>query len=254
MRTGLQPVDFVASAVLNLLYPPCCLVCKTPVDEADSLCPACWRQMRFIEAPFCPRSGVPFTFDTGEGLVSPTALADPPEYNRARAGVLYVGTARTLVHQLKYHDSHNLAPGMARIMAHAGRELLAEADVLIPVPLHYTRLWKRRFNQAAILARHISALSGKPCDMFSLRRVRHTAPQFSRTRAQRRDNVRAAFQVADERRDNVRGKRVVLIDDVLTTGATVNAAARGLLRAGATAVDVLTFALTPPPGLDRGVH
>ncbi len=199
--------------------------------------------MRLIERPYCERLGTPFALDLGTGpLLSPRAIADPPVYDRARAVALYDGTARDLVHRLKYDDRLELARTMARMMAASGRELLDETDLIVPVPLHLFRLWRRRFNQAALLARTIGRLSETPCDVRALARVRATRPQVGLTRNQRALNLQGAFRVPDAARSRIAGRRILLIDDVATTGATGNAAARALLRGGATSVDLLTFA------------
>jgi len=170
-------------------------------------------------------------------------MADPPVFGRARAAVLYDGTARDLVHRLKYDDRLDLAPTLARMMAGAGVELVAEADCLVPVPLHRWRLWRRRFNQAALLARGLSTLTGLPTDAQALARVKATRSQVGLTRAARARNLQGAFRVPEAARPGLQGRRVLLVDDVTTTGATANAAARALLRAGAAKVDLLTFAL-----------
>ena len=151
-----------------------------------------------------------------------------------------------MIQALKYSDRLELGRGLASTMVRAGRELLAETDVLVPIPLHWSRLWRRRFNQAAILAGFVSSESGVPCDPFLLKRLKATRTQTALTKAQRRDNLRGAFAVPAEARANVAGQRILLIDDVVTTGATANAAARTLLRAGAKAVDVLSFACVVP--------
>ncbi len=191
--------------------------------------------------PFCERLGTPFEQDLGQGLLSPQAIADPPVFARARAVARFEdGPARTLANRLKYSDRAELARPIARWMARAGADLLADADLLTPVPLHALRLWRRRFNQAAALAAEISRQTGKPCDLSALLRVKATRSQIGLTRAQRAENVQGAFRAAA--RAQVRGLNVVLIDDVLTSGATANAASRALLRAGAKRVDVLVFA------------
>ena len=151
-------------------------------------------------------------------------------------------TARRLVHQLKYYDRPHLAKLMAGAMRHAGRTLLAECDVIVPVPLHRLRLWQRRFNQSAVLAAKLSALTKVSADPFVLQRVKATRGQVGLTAAQRQDNVRGAFRVAPDRRARLAEARVLLVDDVYTSGATAKAATRALLRAGAASVDVLTFA------------
>src|SRR5271165_3483781 len=153
-RWALRPAALLsgfARAVLDTLYPPTCLACRAATDLHGALCPDCWRAMRFIERPFCERLGTPFEQDLGEGLLSPEAIADPPVFARARAVVRFEdGPARKLVHRLKYSDRADLARPMGRWMARAGADILADADCLAPVPLHPLRLWRRRFNQAAI--------------------------------------------------------------------------------------------------------
>jgi ComF family protein len=170
------------------------------------------------------------------------AIADPPAYARARAAVRYDDVARTLVHALKYQDRTDLAPAMGRWMARAGRELLEETDALVPVPLHWRRGWSRRYNQSGALARSIERQSGVKLMPEALRRIRQTEQQIGLSRSQRASNVQGAFKVATDRQHQIEGRRVVLIDDVLTSGATVDACARALLRARAARVDVLVFA------------
>jgi len=228
-------------AALDALYPPTCLACRAAVDGHGALCAECWRKMRFIERPFCDRLGTPFEQDLGPGLLSPQAIADPPVFARARAVARFEdGPARRLVHRLKYSDRGELAGPMGRWMARAGAELLAEADAVTPVPLHRRRLWKRRFNQAAALARVIAGQAGKPYEPALLERVKATRSQVGLSRAQRADNMQGAFRASPEA--SLRGRRIVLVDDVLTSGATANAAARALLRGGAAGVDLIIFA------------
>ena len=230
-------------ATLDVVFPPGCIACRRSVERGAGLCAACWRGMRFIERPYCERLGVPFAQDFGPGLLSPEAIAHPPVYGRARAVAHYDdGPARRLVHALKYGDRLDLGRPMGAWMARAGAELLADAQVIVPVPLHRARLWRRQFNQAAVLAREVSRVSGVPWDPMALRRVKSTASQVGMTRPQRMDNVQGAFAVAPERAGAVAGRRVLLLDDVLTTGSTLNAAARALERAGAAGVDALVFA------------
>jgi ComF family protein len=234
LRLGRKALDFI--------YPPACLTCDAGVAAADALCSTCWAAMSFIERPYCERLGTPFAQDLGEGLLSPQAVADPPVYERARAVARYDGPARTLVHRLKYADRTELARPMGAWMANAGKELLAEADLLVPVPLHQRRLISRRFNQAAELAREISSISGVPWAPLLLERAKSTQPQVGLSRAQRIVNVQGAFRASEMAELKLSGKRLVLVDDVLTSGSTLNAAARALLRANAAAVDVLVFA------------
>jgi ComF family protein len=231
-----------ARRVLDLGLPPLCPTCREPVADAGAVCSQCWSKLTFISRPYCERLGIPFAYDPGPGVLSMEAIADPPNYNRARAAVRYDETARTMVQSFKYGDRLDLAPAMGRWMATAGRELLSEADALVPVPLHWRRLWSRRFNQAATLAQTISRISGVPVAHDRLKRVRATRQQVGLTQAERARNVQGAFRVPREARPQVLGKRLLLVDDVLTSGATLDTCARILLRAGAANVDVLVFA------------
>jgi ComF family protein len=228
--------------VLDFVLPPLCPSCREPLGDGIGLCASCWSRLSLIEPPYCARLGIPFVYDPGAGLLSMEAIANPPAYDRARAAARYDDVASALVHQFKYGDRLDLAPMMGRWMARAGRELLADADALIPVPLHWRRLWARRFNQSATLAGAISALCGVPVVHGGLKRVRATPQQVGLSKAERADNVQGVFRVPGDSKPEIVGRRLVLIDDVLTSGATVDACARSLLRAGAAHVDVLVFA------------
>jgi ComF family protein len=229
--------------VLDIVYPPACLACSAATAEPDRLCAPCWRKVRFIERPYCERLGIPFERDLGGPLLSPQAIAEPPEFDRARAVAHFAeGPVRDLVHRLKYGDRIELARPMGRWMARAGAELLMDADFLLPVPLHRWRLWTRRFNQAHALAGEIAKVTGVRADPLALERVKSTKPQVRLSRAQRAQNVQGAFRVPQDALPRLIDKRVVLVDDVLTSGATLEAAARALRRAGARRVDVLVFA------------
>ena len=242
MRGCARGVSAAGRAVIDLALPPCCLACRRRVADPDSLCARCWSAMQFIERPFCEILGIPFAFDLGPGVLSAEAIADPPGYDRARAAVLFDDASRPLVHGLKYRDRQEAARLMGRLMARAGHEILAEADLIVPVPLHRSRLWRRRFNQAAVLADHVSRLSGIASDPFALARIRATARQVGLDLGARALNGRGAFAVPVAAKARVSGRRVVLVDDVLTSGATVEAATRTLRRAGARHVDILVFA------------
>lgn len=228
--------------VLEVALPPLCPSCRDPVGDGAGLCATCWAKLTPIERPFCEKLGIPFAYDPGPGIYSMQAIADPPAYARARAAVRYDDIARTMVHALKYGDRLDLAPTMARWMGRAGTELLADADVVVPVPLHWRRMWARRFNQSATLAKLLSAESGVAASFTALKRVKATPQQVGLTKSERAANVQGAFRVEAEAKGEVARRHVLLVDDVLTSGATVDACARTLLRAGARQVDVLVFA------------
>ncbi|WP_159008238.1 ComF family protein [Bradyrhizobium sp. S69] len=230
-----------ARLALDIALPTLCVACREPVS-GEGVCADCWAKLSFIAPPYCPRLGIPFVYDPGPELLSMEAIANPPAYQRARAAVRYDDVARTLVHSLKYQDRTDLAPAMGRWMARAGRELLVEADALVPVPLHWRRGWSRRYNQSGALARVIERQTGVKLASEALRRVRPTLQQIGLSRSERASNVQGAFKVASDRKADIAGRRLVLVDDVLTSGATVDACARALLRAKAASVDVLVFA------------
>lgn len=233
---------------LDRLMPPACLSCHTPIDCHHALCARCWANTTFIRAPLCDVTGIPLPFG-GEGrMLSARALAEQPAYDRARAVAHHAGAMRRLVHRFKYADSHEARPLFGRWLMEAGRELVADADVIVPVPMGRWRLILRRYNQAAMLAREVARASGVPMAPLALVRARKASRQVGLTRAQRRENVAGAFKVPARRRHEVEGRRVLLVDDVVTTGATVEACARVLKRAGATHVDVLALAMVCDAG------
>ncbi|MGH6854894.1 MAG: ComF family protein [Aestuariivirga sp.] len=233
--------------VVDFITPPRCLSCRDPVGEPASLCPACWPSLRQIDDPVCEVMGTPFAYDQGQGALSVIALRDPPPWNRARAAVAFDEASRALVHALKYHDTQEAGLLMGRMMARAGRVLLGDADVLVPVPLHPLRLWQRRFNQSGYLAQRLAMQSGKPWRGDLLARVKATRPQVGLDSRARLKNLRGAFRVEPENHVHIAGRKILLVDDVLTTGATSAACAQALKQAGAAQVDVLIFALVLNP-------
>ncbi|MEL6375270.1 MAG: ComF family protein [Pseudomonadota bacterium] len=241
-----NPTTWLNAALARLsdaLIPPVCLSCQKRLHDHDTLCAVCWRDVHFIGPPLCDALGLPMPYDTGGKVLSARAIAHPPAYQRARAVARYDGPLRTMVHRFKYADRHDARVLFGRWLVQAGGELLRDADVVVPVPLAGMRLWVRRYNQAAVLAHEVGRLTGVPVAPLALRRMRRTRPQVGLTAAQRRQNVAGAFKVMERAASRVRGRRVVLVDDVITTGATVEACAQALLRAGAAQVDVLALGL-----------
>ena len=239
---------FLAGSLVRFLYPPVCAGCGKAVGEAAAVCSGCWRSIRFIERPYCEAMGSPVLFDLGQGFLSAEAIADPPPFARLRGAVIYEDLGAKLVSRLKYGDRTDLAPLMSAWMRRAGAELLADADMVVPVPLHRSRLLSRRFNQAAELARPLCKKTGPVFAPTLLRRVRRTRSQVGLGPAERQANVKGAFEVSTREKASVVGRRVLLVDDVYTTGATVGSAVRTLRRAGAKEVDVLVFARVAAAG------
>ena len=231
----------------DVLLPPVCIACRTRIWSHGLLCGACFAKIDFIAPPICARLEVPLPYDAGEPSLSAAAIAKPPVYDRARAAARYSATMRELVQSFKYRDRHEGLPLFARWLVKAGAELLTDADLIVPVPLYSSRLWWRRFNQSAMLAHAVARLSDVGVDCFVLKRVRRTASQVGLTADQRRRNVAGTFKVNPARAARVKGKRIVVIDDVITTGATAEACARALQRAGEARVDVLALARAVEP-------
>jgi ComF family protein len=235
-----------ATALLDLLLPPRCLACGGTVAEAGTLCVQCWRAITFLGAPCCACCGLPFEFAPAAPAICGACARATPAFDRARAVMRYDEASRALILAFKHGDRLHLAPAFGTWLKRAGGALVSEAEVAVPVPLHWTRLFARRYNQAAVLAHALHSAGGPPVGADWLVRRRRTPSQGKRNAEGRARNVRAAFAVKPGR--DVRGKRVLLIDDVFTTGATVAECARVLRRAGAAAVDVLTLARTVRQG------
>lgn len=251
---GTEPVDgpsrwrlpagmkAAATGLADLALPAQCLACQRYVARQGGLCPTCWSDLRLIEKPYCVQLGIPFAYDLGANALSAEAIADPPPFDRLRAVARFDTVARSLIHGLKYRDRTELARWMGAWMARAGEDVVTEADLVVPVPLHRWRLWRRRFNQSAVLARALADTASIRLASMALLRVRSTAQQVGLSANERDRNVRGAFRVASAMLPEIAGRRVLLVDDVYTTGATARAATRALLRAGAAGVDVMVFA------------
>jgi len=233
--------------LLNAVLPPRCLRCGADVGEAGALCSDCWDGLTFLSDPQCHRCGVPFETVPADGALCGACAARPPAFDRARAVFAYDDASRDLVLGLKHGDRTDAAPGLGRWLCRAGGELIRTADVIAPVPLHSWRLVQRRYNQSALLVRTVARQTGTPAEYDLLRRDRATPSQGGLGRGARRRNVANAFSVTPRHRERLAGRRILLVDDVLTTGATAESCARTLTRAGSAAVDVLTVARVVMP-------
>jgi len=234
------PLRRAGTRLLDALLPPRCLACGEEVAEPGVLCAPCWRAITFLGPPQCACCGLPFAYETAPGLLCGACAGAHPAFDRARAVMRYDEASRGLVLSFKHGDRTYAAPAYGLWMRRAGAELLADADCLAPVPLHWTRLFVRRYNQSALLAHAIRAAGGPTVVPDLLTRRRRTPSQGRLGRLARARNVESAFRLRKDAR--IAGQRIVLIDDVMTTGATVAECARVLKRAGAARVDVLTLA------------
>ncbi|HXH16113.1 MAG TPA: ComF family protein [Sphingomonas sp.] len=223
--------------IVGFALPPRCAGCGTPVAEDHRFCATCWSGLRFLGPPWCAGCNLPFAFDRGEEARCASCLADPPRHAGVRAAVAYGPVARTLALRLKYGGRIAFAETMARQMR---RLLPVDMDLLVPVPLHRWRIWSRGFNQAALIADAVAALSGVPHDRAALVRRRQTIVLRGLGGRQRSKAVAGAFAVPDANR--VRGRAIALVDDVYTSGATADACTRAMLKAGARSVTILCWA------------
>jgi ComF family protein len=237
--------------VLDLLLPPNCLTCDAPVEAPGRLCPDCFRITAFITEPFCRCCGVPFVHagQRGSERLCPACRAHPPDFDRARAVFRYDGQARRIVLPFKHADRTETARALAQLMARSGAALLQQAELLVPVPLHRRRLIARRYNQAALLAWALARLTRLPAVPDALRRVRATATLGHKSAVERFAMLDGAIVVRPSGARRLAGRRVLLVDDVMTSGATASACARALKEAGASGVDVLVAARVPDPRL-----
>ena len=235
MRAALSPL-------LNAIFPPACHVCSQAVAQNGALCSECWKHMRFLGEPCCARCGLFFDVPLERGAVCGECMREPPPYALARAVFEYNDTSKTLVLNLKYHDATELAPNLGRWMASAASPFLPACHVVLPVPLFWQRQLKRRYNQSLLLGHALAKQAQLPFLPDTLRRIRHTAPQTGLSRRQRQENMNRAFAVPEKAKARLRQQNVLLVDDVYTTGATINACTHTLLEAGARDVYVITLA------------
>nr|WP_298687393.1 ComF family protein [uncultured Dongia sp.] len=252
MRPSLRsPLRRVFARALDAVLPPRCLKCGLVVATQSSshgggshgaLCPSCWQGLSFLGSPCCACCGQPFDFDMGPDALCGACTQTPPAFDRAQAVMRYDEASRDLILAYKHADRTSLTPAFAAWLKRAGEELLTEVDVIVPVPLHWSRLFSRRYNQAALLAMALGELTGIPVQPDLLIRRRATKKQGHLGRLARQRNVAGAFAVHPRRLAGLAGRRVLLVDDVITTGATVTNCAKILRQGGAATVEVLALA------------
>lgn len=240
-----RKANLLMGQVVDTFFPANCPACGDAVTDPHALCAACWGKMEFISEPMCHHCGLPFEYHVGEHGICGECMAAPPAFTRARSVFKYNDLSRSQVLAFKFHDRTQLAPLFGQWLAQASSQaFIAQCEMIIPVPLHYRRLVARRYNQAVLLAQALARHVQLPVHSHLLLRRKATTPQSGLSRAGREANVRGAFTVPKQLRPQLRGKKVLLIDDVMTTGATLSACARALHDAGVVDVYVLTLART----------
>ena len=227
---------------LDILFPPQCLKCASLVAETGTLCATCWLKISFIDGACCEACGLPFEYDLGPAALCGACSQDRPLFSRARSAMIYNAASRDIILAFKHGDKTHAVAAYGKWLFRAGSKMSPEIDVIVPVPLHWSRLFHRRYNQAALLAIEFSKLSGIPARTNILRRHKKTASQGHKTVRARHTNLRGAFSVPSRAKAGIKDKKILLIDDVFTTGATAQACTKILLQAGVKNVDVLTLA------------
>lgn len=231
-----------ARALIDVLLPRQCVRCGIVIQAGGCLCAGCWAAIRFLDRPFCARCGFPFAHGIEGAATCGACLASPPLFRRARAAMAYDDASKPLILAFKHGDRGDIARDLAAWMRRAAADILPEAELLVPVPLHWTRLFMRQYNQAALLARELSQWTGVPVAVDALHRRKRTQAMRRMGRASRAATVKGAIAVNPRRAERLRGRAVLLVDDVFTTGSTIEACAKAILGAGAGAVDVVTLA------------
>ncbi|MEK7265329.1 MAG: ComF family protein [Pseudomonadota bacterium] len=230
------------SRLLDAITPPLCPVTNERVSAPGVISARAWSKLRFIDDPVCARCGAPFSHEVGDSAECAGCIAEPPDFDSARAAVIYDDESHGLIVSFKHADRTDLTPLLAQWLARAGAGLFRPGVLLVPAPLHRTRLFSRRYNQAALLALAAAKLTGAKAEPRALMRTRPTPSQKNLSPEARRRNVAGAFGVRADKAALISGAHVILIDDVLTTGATLSACARALKKAGAARVDALVLA------------
>jgi len=247
-NTVLKFVHSGLNYALDTVLPPRCIGSGAIVDAQGMIAPDLWTQLGFISNPQCNICGLPFEFNdiSDVGLVCGACIENPPRFDIGRSALVYNDASRRLLLRFKYGDTQHAAVPFAKWIHMAGQEHIERADMIIPVPLHWQRLWRRRFNQSALLATALTRISHIPTHLDILKRIRFTGPQKGLSKKNRQKNVRMAFQIDTKFKDSLKGKNVILIDDVMTSGSTLNECSKVLKSRGVKHITALTIARVMP--------
>jgi ComF family protein len=239
MNAAATLARFALKPVLDFALPPRCPGCGAVTEAPHRFCLDCWSQLVFLGEPCCARCALPFDYDAGPDVVCARCLAEPPAFDRLRAAVAYGDISRKVALTLKYGGRPGVAETIARFMA---RHVEADGALLAPVPLHRWRIWKRGYNQSALIVRALARHGGGEARLDLIERVKATPPLRGLGPRERKLAVRGAFRIEARHKPALKGRAVTLVDDVYTSGATANACARILKRAGAARVEILCWA------------
>ncbi len=240
----------VKNQAIGFIYPPICIHCYEPIVEAQSLCATCWSRLRAINEPLCPVLGLPFAVDLGPDALCAQAIANPPIFDRARSAFIYSDIPLAIISMLKYGDRPELARFCARLMANILAPILTptfaptfeDSPIIIPVPLHWTRQWSRRYNQSTEIAHELATICQLDMEIMLVKRIKRTKRQVGLSSLDREKNTINAFEAVKNANDIIKGRRVIIVDDVITTGATLNGVAKALRKIGVKKIDVISFA------------
>ena len=240
----LQKLKTQINTTFRTVFKSSCILCKIEISENNNLCSLCWNNMEFISEPACNVCGNPLDFADGSTNRCPECIVITRTFDKARAATMFNENSAKIIHNFKYYDQLHLSKKLAKFMYFSGRELIEEANVICSIPLYKTKFFKRKYNQAQLLAYYIAKYAKrlKNLDNDVLTRKKDTKPQSTLTGTQRKQNIKNAFAV--KKSDNVRNKHVLLVDDVVTTGSTISECTKILKNAGARKVFILTFAKT----------
>lgn len=230
--------------LLDILYPPLCIACRGNVHENGNICAKCWGDISFISDPQCNICGFPFDFEISKGTICPGCMQNEPSFSKSRSVFLYDEASRGMITSFKYNDIIENRAAYARWMARVGADMLNEADLIIPVPLHFSKLVLRKYNQAALLAHELAKIVHKQVLVSAITRKKYTKPQAGFSRKARFKNISGAFKVNPKYISILKDKKILLIDDVMTTGATAEECTKTLLKEKVARVEVLTLAKT----------
>jgi len=242
IKKALKKLQSISNSVINTVLPPRCIISGDIVEAPGMVSPTPWARLNFIEHPFCDICGRPFEFITPDESVCGDCFAYPPEFTSLRSALVYDENISPLILGFKYGDKLHAKNTFAKWMIRAARDTLPDCDLIIPVPLHYSRLWKRRYNQAGEIGKEISVQTNITFIPDVLKRNRFTQTQKGLTTKQRQDNVKSSFKVRPLYLNQIKGKKIIIIDDVYTSGATLNECAKTLNKQGAKTIHALTLA------------